>query len=914
MNQRLLFLCAAALLAATAHAARSLQQTAAADVRMLEDMDLGIASLINDGYKTNLKNFDACAKLCIDTRGCLSFTFHKQGSGSFEKGNCFLLDVIPIAKPSKTTDSGVVPPRVSEAEECKPEDNIFFLGENIFNGNLLRTPNGNECCLRCQENNDCVAYTWLGEGACILKSEISGKVKCEDCVSGIPGGEDNDSEVVVAADPQVPGGGNWEELLTGALNTPVKPAWDAIKDPIEAIKYGFRHLAYTVDQDGDGPITVALSSGETIAFDVVETADADMYHVFQVANGTDALFHIPPDSASFVGSYHYIHLVPDQGSGNARVNMGFKANIKPAKVAKASVFFFGEFLEVLIENLKLRFGDGDCLHDPTVRTPQGTCNNPYNPTWGAAFSRFGRLPENDPAFADRDSEPSGSDVSPRLISNEVSAGEAEGGEGGKGDRTISDALLYFGLFVFHDMFFNPGADLVEGPVPFFTMSQRRFYDPLPIEVPEEDDTFGAGDLNYSRGAWVRENNEDVSPRAYLNQVTSYLDLGPVYGGNDVRARALRSGEGGALKTDGAGFLPRNGLGPDGVGISLQNVPNAGSEFYVTGDARSGESVNLLAFHALWLKEHNLVAAELLEASEESLSDDELYEYAKEIVIAEYQSIVFQEFLPVILCPETLNADDWRYDRTLDASVDLFFATVSSRFLHSMYGSTLWKVATDSNFPPKDPTDEMPPRATFGQPAGDVLSPENFEEWLLGMFWHEAGAVDTVVPEDLRSFWATQDPVVLSGDLMAINIQQARDFGLPMYNDAREAFNLTRAETFSDITGGDTELADKLEKLYGKVDLVDPIIGGLAEKPSEDCRLVGDLFYENIKENFARIRDGDRLFYKGFTFTQMLVDIYPRLDSILRDEVQLHDIIVRNTGITSRMLGGATRESVFAVES
>ncbi|CAD7704199.1 unnamed protein product, partial [Ostreobium quekettii] len=61
-------------------------------------------------------------------------------------------------------------------------------------------------------------------------------------------------------------------------------------------------------------------------------------------------------------------------------------------------------------------------------------------------------------------------------------------------------------------------------------------------------------------------------------------------------------------------------------------------------------------------------------------------------------------------------------------------------------------------------------------------------------------------------------------------------------------------------------------------------------------------------------DGDRLFYKGFTFTQMLVDIYPRLDSILRDEVQLHDIIIRNSGVTSRMLGGSTRISVFATES
>ena len=47
---------------------------------------------------------------------------------------------------------------------------------------------------------------------------------------------------------------------------------------------------------------------------------------------------------------------------------------------------------------------------------------------------------------------------------------------------------------------------------------------------------------------------------------------------------------------------------------------------------------------------------------------------------------------------------------------------------------------------------------------------------------------------------------------------------------------------------------------------------------------------------------------------MLVDIYPRLNSILRDEVQLADIIVRNTDITFRLLGGASRDTAFVMAS
>ncbi|CAD7704198.1 unnamed protein product, partial [Ostreobium quekettii] len=264
----------------------------------------------------------------------------------------------------------------------------------------------------------CKAYNWLAEGACILKSEVSGKVKCNNCTSGIPGKKDNEAEVVVAEDPQVPGGEEWEEVLTGSLSKPVLTAWSALRDPIDAIRYGFRHLAYTVERSSSGTILVDLTSGEQMAFEVVQTAQESMYHVFRVSSQTSALLHIPPDDVSFVGSYQYMHLVPDSGSGNARVNVGFKAEVAPARAAEASVFFFREFLETMIENLKLQFGDADCLHDPTVRTPHGTCNNPHNAAWGAAFSKFRRLSRNDPSFADRRSQPSGSDVSPRLISNE----------------------------------------------------------------------------------------------------------------------------------------------------------------------------------------------------------------------------------------------------------------------------------------------------------------------------------------------------------------------------------------------------------------------------------------------------------------------------------------------------------------
>lgn len=88
-------------------------------------------------------------------------------------------------------------------------------------------------------------------------------------------------------------------------------------------------------------------------------------------------------------------------------------------------------------------------------------------------------------------------------------------------------------------------------------------------------------------------------------------LHQVYGSDHIRATALREFQGGRLKTSmgDPGFLPYNGKGPggvDGIGIAVPNSQNAGSHFYVAGDVRANEVTHLIAWHALWLREHNKV--------------------------------------------------------------------------------------------------------------------------------------------------------------------------------------------------------------------------------------------------------------------------------------------------------------------
>lgn len=227
-----------------------------------------------------------------------------------------------------------------------------------------------------------------------------------------------------------------------------------------------------------------------------------------------------------------------------------------------------------------------------------------------------------------------------------------------------------------------------------------------------------------------------------------------------------------------------------------------------------------------------------------LNDETLFRYARDVVVAEYQSIIYSEWLPKLLGGGAPNPQSYSYNSNVDASMDAFFTTVAFRFGHTMVNNFLWKMRAGS----ATPYERVPLRNVFFEP--EEITPNTIDDFVRGMSKHEARDVDMKVVDDLRSFLFTEGAP--SMDLLALNIQRGRDVGLPSYNNARAAFNLPPASSFAAITNNAAWQGQLSLAYNNNVNLVDPFIGGLAENTPAD-RLFGDLFQASLVSQFRRLR-------------------------------------------------------------
>ena len=145
---------------------------------------------------------------------------------------------------------------------------------------------------------------------------------------------------------------------------------------------------------------------------------------------------------------------------------------------------------------------------------------------------------------------------------------------------------------------------------------------------------------------VRDSNFYFSFK--VNKVSSFIDLSVVYGSDNERASALRSGKDGKLRQQCQHNLPYN----------TKQLPNLNllggprEKLLLSGDPRVNVQPGLICLHTIWAREHNLVCDELIKLQAlESYDDETLFQHARTITRAKWQAVVWYEFLPTVIGKE-----------------------------------------------------------------------------------------------------------------------------------------------------------------------------------------------------------------------------------------------------------------------
>ena len=494
-----------------------------------------------------------------------------------------------------------------------------------------------------------------------------------------------------------------------------------------------------------------------------------------------------------------------------------------------------------------------------IRSLDGSNNNTANPNWGSVNQHLLRLSPAD--YGDGLSTPAGADrPSARTASNVFSINPEDGIAN---DRDFTAFVYAWGQFLDHDI------DLTESADP------KQAY---PIIVPTGDEWFdptntGTMTIPMSRSKYDPATGINDA-RQQINSITAFVDGSQVYGVDAERAAALREFSGGRMKTSAGNLMPYNTNG----------LPNANdahrvtdAELFLAGDVRANENPELIALQTLFVREHNRIAAETAQRHPD-WTDEQLYQFARKVVIAELQKITYEEFLPAILGPNAIPVYQG-YDSTVNPGIANEFSTAAFRFGHSMLGDDIEFLDNDGN----ENHEAMLLRDAFFNST--VLSETGIDPLLKYLASDNAQEIDTMVVDDVRNFLFGA-PGQGGFDLASLNIQRGRDHGLADYNTVRAAYGLPRITSFDQITT-DKALQASLASTYGSVDNIDLWIGGLAEDHLPNSSM-GATFTAILVDQFTRLRNGDRFWYQNSLPEQTLRNV---------ENTSMADIIRLNTNLT-----------------
>lgn len=371
-------------------------------------------------------------------------------------------------------------------------------------------------------------------------------------------------------------------------------------------------------------------------------------------------------------------------------------------------------------------------------------------------------------------------------------------------------------------------------------------------------------------------------RQQLSSETPTLDLGMVYGRDAVATEILRevavvNGQriaGSKLIAGGNGdVLPTYAEVAAHRGQTIAEVqrlagvsplpfpPEILANHLATGDERSNQTVSLLVHHTIWHQNHNWHVDQLRNQNPQ-WSEEQLYQAARALNEAEYQNVVYNEYLPMLIGEGRLSQYSG-FDRSVDNSIINEWTTVAFRFGHDQASDEQLKITNDGEVEFFSITDV----SRLGNAGTTFRTIEELGDWTRGQLTQLSQEIDGRVSPQLRNnLFAVPNPngpdQFLRFNLPLLDIHRGRDHGVSDYNQLRAGLGLSTYSSFEQFAAENGLGHDRLEQLksvYRDISELDSIVGGLLEAKVPGSQLGETFTLLNVMQ-FERTRDGDEFFF------------------------------------------------------
>ncbi|MEU6864220.1 peroxidase family protein [Streptomyces sp. NPDC046876] len=373
-------------------------------------------------------------------------------------------------------------------------------------------------------------------------------------------------------------------------------------------------------------------------------------------------------------------------------------------------------------------------------------------------------------------------------------------------------------------------------------------------------------INRTRPDPVAHTTPDAPP-TYENTVTHWWDGSQLYGSDEERCRALRTGEGGRLTLSAEGRLPAD--------------PRPGRDCLDWTGMNSDYWAGLSLLHTLWAKEHNAIC-DMIRSHHPTWDDERLFHTARLVNTALMAKIHTVEWTPGILdTPVLHHAMNANWYGVLPRWVSKTFGRIGTgEMLSGILGSP-----TEHHAAPYSMTEEfvsayrlhplipdelavrdhrgggLRKRIGFNDMQGRATRSSVDEFGMSDLFYtfgtsHPGALVLHNHPDALRNLARLTGEHI---DLGTVDILRDRERGIPRYNAYRQMLRKRPVRSFEELTGGHPTDTALLEEVYeGRLDRVDTLVGNLAEPRPEGFGFSDSLFRIFVLMASRRLKS-DRFF-------------------------------------------------------